>query len=280
MNRQTALITGASSGIGLELARVFARHGHSLILTARESGELTRIALEMEQEFNVPVHSIARDLEDADAADDIAGELASQGTPVHFLVNNAGLGFLGPFWSSPLEQDLSMLRVNIGATVRLTKLFLPDMVRRGFGRILNTASIASFEPGPNLAVYHATKAFVLSLSEALATELELTGVTVTALCPGPTDTDFFPKAGMTETRAFQQAQVMSPQEVAQIGYDSMMRGERVVVAGVVNKLMVFSRHLVPESTQAKKNEKLYEKVPVRKQKRVPGEIRAKAELKV
>jgi short-subunit dehydrogenase len=279
MNTKTALITGASSGIGLELARVFARHNHPLVLTSRDAGELLRIASEMKQEFNVPVHTIARDLEDPDAADDIASELAREGVPVHILVNNAGVGFLGPFWNSPLENDLSMLRVNIGAMVRLTKNFLPDMIRRGSGRILNTASVASFEPGPNLAVYHATKAFVLSLSEALATELEVTGITVTALCPGPTDTDFFPKAGMTDTRAFQQAQVMPPQEVAQKGYDAMMRGERVIVTGVTNKLSVFSRHLLPESAQARKNSRMYEKVPYGKQRRVPGEIKARAELK-
>jgi short-subunit dehydrogenase len=278
MNRETALITGASSGIGLELARVFARHGHPLVLTARDAGELLRIAAELKAEFEVPVYSIARDLEDPSSPDDIASELAREGMPVHILVNNAGLGYLGPFWNSPLEHDLSMLRVNIGAAVRLTKIFVPDMVRRGSGRVLNTASIASFEPGPNLAVYHATKAFVLSFSEALATELEITGVTVTALCPGPTDTDFFPKAGMTETRAFQEAQVMPPQEVARKGYEAVMRGERVLVTGTVNKLMVFSRHLMSESAQAKKNERMYEKVPFKKQKRVPGEVKARAEL--
>jgi short-subunit dehydrogenase len=280
MNKETVLITGASSGIGLELARVFARHHHPLILTARDAGELLRIASELKQEFGVPVYTIARDLEDSSSPDDIATELAREGLPVQILVNNAGLGYLGAFWNSPIEQDLSMLRVNIGAMVRLTKIFLPDMIRHGSGRILNTASIASFEPGPNLAVYHATKAFVLSLSEALATELEVTGITVTALCPGPTDTDFFPKAGMTETRAFQEAQMMPPQEVARIGYEAAMRGERVVVTGVVNKLMVFSRQLIPEAAQAKKNERMYEKVPFKKQKRVPGEVKARAELKV
>jgi short-subunit dehydrogenase len=275
MNHTNTLITGASSGIGLELARTFAAHGHPLILTARNPAELLRIADELKREYGVSVHTFARDLEQANAAEDIAEELEAQGLPVHILVNNAGLGFMGNFWDIPVEHDLSMLRVNIGAIVRLTKLFLPSMIARGSGRILNTASIASFEPGPTLAVYHATKAFVLSLSEALATELENTGITVTALCPGATDTDFFPKAGMVDTWAFQKGKVMSPREVAELGYKATMTGERVVVAGVVNKLLVFSRHLMPESAQAAMNEKMYEKVAPEEIKRQPGEIRQK-----
>jgi short-subunit dehydrogenase len=278
MNHETTLITGASSGIGLELAHEFAAHGHPLILTARVSQELIHVADELKRTYGVTVHTIARDLEEAGATDDIAAELASQGLQVHILVNNAGLGFRGNFWEIPLENDLSMLRVNIGAMLRLTKLFVPDMLRRGSGRILNTASVASFEPGPTLAVYHATKAFVLSLSEALATELKDSGITVTALCPGPTDTDFFPKADMVDTRAFQQAVVMGPQKVAEIGYEATMRGERVIVAGTVNKLLVFSRHLMPESAQAKMNEKMYERLPLEKQKRVSGEVREKESM--
>jgi short-subunit dehydrogenase len=276
MKHENVLITGASSGIGLELARVFARNGYPLILSAREAPELLAVAADIQREFSVPVYTIGGDLEDAGTPDAIAEELARNGLPVHILVNNAGLGYRGNFQDIPLESDLSMLRVNIGATVRLTKIFLPEMVGRHSGKILNTASVAGFEPGPNLAVYHATKAFVLSLSEALATELEGTGVSVTALCPGPTDTDFFEKADMVDTRAFQKAKVMSPQEVAEIGYKALMAEERVVVAGTVNKLMVFSRHLMPESAQAKKNEKLYEKLPPEDVTRLPGEIREKA----
>ncbi len=278
MNHETTLITGASSGIGLELAHEFASHGHPLILTARVPSELIGIADQLRRTYGVSVHTIGRDLEEAGATEDIAEELASQGLQVHILVNNAGLGFRGKFWEIPLDDDLSMLRVNIGAMLRMTKLFVPDMIRRGSGRILNTASVASFEPGPTLAVYHASKAFVLSLSEALATELEDTGVTVTALCPGPTDTDFFPKADMVDTRAFQQTKVMGPQEVARIGYEATLRGERVIVAGTVNKLLVFSRHLLPESAQAKKNEKMYERLPAEKQKRVSGEVRQKESM--
>jgi short-subunit dehydrogenase len=153
------------------------------------------------------------------------------------------------------------------------------MLNRAQGIILNTASIASFEPGPMLAVYHATKAFVLSWSEAIATELEGTGVTVTALCPGATDTDFFPKADMTETAAFQKGKVMPPQEVARIGHEAAMKGERVVVAGGLNKAMIASRRLMGESVQAKKNRKMYTDVDPKDHKRESGEVREEAAAK-
>jgi hypothetical protein len=152
-----------------------------------------------------------------------------------------------------------MMRLNMEATLRLTKLFLPPMLERKRGRILNNASVGGFEPGPMLAVYHATKAFVLSLTEALTVELENTGVTATALCPGPTDTDFFPKADMMATRAFQQA--MAPQDVAKAGYEALMKGDPLVVPGAMNKAMVFSRRFFTEHTQAKMTSKLMEELP-------------------
>jgi len=172
-----------------------------------------------------------------------------------------------------------MIRLNVEAVVRLTRLFLPPMLERRHGRILNTDSVAGFEPGPNLAVHHATKAFVLSLSESLATELEGTGVTLTAMCPGPTDTDFFPKAGMVDTPAFQRANVMRPQPVAEAPYAALMKGERVVVPGSLNKVLVASRPILPEPAQAKMNEKLYTATPPRQRKREPGEVAAKEEAK-
>jgi len=155
-------------------------------------------------------------------------------------------------------------------------LFLPQMIRRNQGRIMNTASIAGFEPGPLLAVYHASKAFVLSFTEALATELENTDISVTALCPGPTDTDFFPKAGMLETKAFQKAHVMAPQEVAELAYKGLMRGDRTVVAGGSNKALVFARRFMTEGAQAKMNKKFYEKVKPAKRKRHRGDFERKA----
>src|SRR5690606_26955724 len=190
---ETTLITGASSGIGYHLAREFAKHGHPLIVVAPVLAEVERVATEIQREFKVGVQPLAKDLSQEHAADELFAALSGSGTRVDILVNNAGLGQRGKFWENPPERDITMIRLNIEAVVRLTRLFLPPMLQRGSGRILNTASIAGFEPGPNLAVYHASKAFVLSLSEALATELDGTGVTMTALCPGPTDTDFFEK---------------------------------------------------------------------------------------
>ena len=276
-NSGTTLITGASSGIGLELARQFAKHGHKLILTARMQDELERIAAELSKEHHVDVGVIAKDLEQPNAAEEIFAAVQAAGTPVDILVNNAGFGQRGRFVDIPLERDIAMIRVNIEAVVRLTKLFLPEMLRRKAGRILNTASIAGFEPGPLLATYHATKAFVLSMSESLATELENTGVTVTALCPGPTDTDFFPKANMLETRAFQKASVMAPQDVAALGYDALMRGDRVYVPGAMNKTLVFSRRIMTEHAQSKMNQKFYEEVEPEDRKRHRGEFEEKAE---
>src|SRR5436305_7059754 len=172
MNKERVLVTGASSGIGLELARQFAMHGHSLILTARHGTELEQVARELQGAHGTEVKTIAQDLEKPGACDYIAYEAAENGEPIGILVNNAGLGQRGKFLEYPLERDLAMLRVNIETVVRLTKAIAPGMLKRRRGRILNTASVAGFEPGPLLAVYHATKAFVLSFTEALGVELE------------------------------------------------------------------------------------------------------------
>jgi len=274
MKKGTALITGASSGIGLELAREFARNGHALIITATDVVELRAISDELSHAHGVKVDFIAQDLKTPAATEEIFNR-ATQLGGVDILVNNAGFGQKGHFWEIPLERDLGMLRVNVEALLRLTKLFLPGMLERGRGRILNTASIAGFEPGPSLAVYHATKAFVLSLSESLATELQDTGVTLTALCPGATDTDFFEKADMVNTRIFQKGSVMAPQDVAKAAYKALMNGDRVVITGGVNKAIVYSRHLMPESAQAKVNEKLYTDVAPKNVKRQPGDVARK-----
>lgn len=279
MHPETVLITGASSGIGRELAREFARNGHSLILTARNEDELRTLAAELTGEHDISVGVIGADLEDPQSPEKIFEAVRNEGVEIDILVNNAGVGFRGNFWEIPLEDHLSVVHINIEAVIRLTRLFLPEMVSRNRGRIVNTASIAGFEPGPLLAVYHASKAFVLSLSEALATELEATKVTVTAICPGPTDTEFFPKAGMVDTRAFQTAKVMAPQEVAAIGYRGVMRGDRTVVAGGSNKALVFARRFLTEGGQARMNKKFYEETKAKSRKRQPGDIKRKAEEK-
>jgi uncharacterized protein len=279
MKKEMTLITGASSGIGLELARQFAAHGHPLILTAPVERELQHIARELEQMHGITVHAIAQDLTLADAPDSIFNAATEITANVDILVNNAGLGQRAAFWDYPFQRDHEMIRLNVEALVALTKLFLPPMRRRRHGRIMNTASIAGFEPGPLLAVYHATKAFVLSFSEALAEELEDSGVTVTALCPGATDTDFFPKANMVQTKAFQKNKVMSPQDVAEKGYEAVMKGERIVVPGALNKAMVFSRRFMSIPAQAKVNKKFYEDAPPEKRKRHRGDIQSAAQRK-
>jgi short-subunit dehydrogenase len=276
MNSATTLITGSSSGIGLHLAHEFAAHGHPLVLVAPVESELRVVAAELSSKHGIEARVIAKDLEQPDAAQEIFDELNRDGVAIDILVNNAGHGFRGRFWEIPIERDVSMIRLNIEAVLRLTKLFLPPMVQRSRGRILNTASIAGFEPGPMLAVYHASKAFVLSWSEALATELEDTVITVTALCPGATDTDFFPKADMLGTRAFQGQNIMAPQEVAKAGYEALMKGELFVVPGGMNKVFVASRRLLPEGAQAKLNQKLYEEVPAEKQTRHRGDLETAA----
>lgn len=276
MNTDTALITGSSSGIGLHLAHEFAAHGHPLVLVAPVESELQALSAELSSKHGIDVRVIAKDLELPEAAQEIFEQLEAEDTEIEILVNNAGHGFRGKSWEIPIERDISMIRLNIEAVLRLTKLFLQPMIERGHGRILNTASIAGFEPGPLLAVYHASKAFVLSWSEALATELEETAITVTALCPGATDTDFFPKADMIATRAFQGQNLMAPQDVAKTGYAALMEGELFVVPGGMNKALVAARRLLSEGAQAKLNQKFYEEVPRKKQKRRRGEVEAAA----
>jgi short-subunit dehydrogenase len=274
-----ALVTGASSGIGLHLARELARNGHDLLLVAPVEAEVQEVADVLGKQFGVRAEGMGVDLTTEDGLRAVTGARGGDGQGIEILVNNAGLGQRARFWEYPLERDLTMLRLNIEAVVRLTKAFLPTFLSRGSGRILNVASIAGFEPGPNLAVYHATKAFVLSFSEALATEVDGSGVTVTTLCPGPTDTDFFEKADMENVKGVQKGSVMAPQEVAEKGYAAMMAGERVLVTGAVNKAMVFARHLMPESAQAKKNEKMYEDVVPESRKHRRGDEELDAERK-
>src|SRR5438552_4762203 len=270
---ETALITGSSSGIGFHLAMEFARRRQALVLIAPVASELQKIASELKTVGALFVRTIAKDLEKPEAPQEIFDELSSDRIYIDILVNNAGFGHRGKFWEIPIEHEISMLRLNIEAVLRLTKLFLPLMLQRRKGRVLNVASVAGFEPGPLFAVYHASKAFVLSLSEALATELQGTGVTATALCPGPTDTDLFERSGTLSARMFQKVNLMAPQDVAKAGYEGVIAGDRVVVPGVANKIIVFSRRLLPEAAMAKMNEKLYADTSDRTRKRGDGEVK-------
>ncbi len=272
MKKSLALVTGCTSGIGLHLAREFAAHGHDLVLVAPVEQELEELAIEFGATYGTRCHVIAKDLEKETSADEIHDYLRGKDLEVDILVNNAGHGFRGKFWASEIGTDMSMVNLNISAVLRLTKHILPTMVTRGSGFILNTASVAGFEPGPLLAVYHATKAFILSWSEALAVEVRDCGVTVTALCPGATDTDFFIKAGMQDVFVYQKGYVMAPQNVAKAGYEGLMRGDLFIVPGAPNKLLVAARRVLTDETQARINRKQYERVPKGEAKRHRGEF--------
>lgn len=239
---QTALITGASSGIGLSLAKIFAREGYSLVLVARNESKLKQLA----GELKVSVTVIPKDLSLPNSPQEIYDELISKSVSVDVLVNNAGFGTYGPFAETPLTEGLDMLKVNINALTYLTRLFLPGMIKKHNGRILNVASTAAFQPGPLMAGYYASKAYVVSLSEALAFELKGTGVTVTALCPGPTRTEFQARANMKESKLFT-GSIMDADTVAEIGYRGLMQDKRVVIPGFNNQFMAFLSKVSPNN---------------------------------
>jgi len=232
----TALITGASSGIGLELARLFARDGYHLVLTARNQSRMETLAQELRQARPIDITIIPADLAQPGTPAAIASRLQALGIQVDVLVNNAGTQVYAPFAEADGRQLSEMLQVNVSALMELTHLLLPGMLQRRRGKILNLGSTGSFAPGPMNAVYCASKAFVLSFSEAIAAELDGSGVSVTALCPGATHTDFARRHGIEDIRLFQNA--MPADQVAAIGYRALQRGQRVVVSGATNQLQV------------------------------------------
>jgi short-subunit dehydrogenase len=241
---RTALITGASSGIGLELAREFAAHGHDLVLVARSASRLEDIAAELKRAHAVDARVLVKDLSLPTAAEDVHREVTGAGLVVEVLVNNAGFGVYGRFVETEWERELEMLRLNVVALTDLTKRFARDMIARRRGRVLNVASTAAFQPGPHMAVYYASKAYVLSFSEALADELRGTGVTVTTLCPGPTRSGFQAVASMHRARMLRLS-MMDAASVARIGYRAVMAGRPTVIAGWLNRLVAFSVRLAP-----------------------------------
>jgi short-subunit dehydrogenase len=244
MPSPTVLITGASVGIGYELAKLFARDQYNLVLVARDQERLTAVANELSQQHGINARILPADFSVPNASEAIVRTLAQENVVVDVLVNNAGFGQRGSFHANPHGNELSMIQVNIAALVHLTKLILPGMVERKKGRIMNVASTAAFQPGPNMAVYYATKAFVLSFSEALNEELKGTGVSVTALCPGPTRTEFQERAGISNT-IMQGFAAMEAAPVASIGYRGMLRGKRVVIPGLLNRVGVFFAKILP-----------------------------------
>ncbi len=242
-----ALVTGASAGIGWHLAEIFARGGHDLVLVARRREKLQELAKTLSTEHGRRVHVCTADLAQPGAAQHIYDDLQQEGLHIDYLVNNAGLGSNGPFIDLDPQRELDMVQVNISALVHLTRLLLPAMVQNKAGRVMNIASTAGFQPGPYMATYYATKAFVISFSEALAHEVADSGVTVTAHCPGATATEFAAAAGNDATKLFQNGQVASAQDVAEDAYRAMMAGERVAVHGLLNRIGAFSVRLSPRS---------------------------------
>jgi len=241
----SALITGASSGIGLDLARLFARDRHDVVLVARSEGKLRQLADELKREHGIAAEVVVADLSQPNAARDVWSTVVEKGIAIDTLVNNAGYGLTGPFIENDVKTELDMIQVNVVALTELTKLVLPSMVARKSGRILNLASTAGFQAGPLMAVYYATKAYVLSFSEAIADELRNSGVTVTTLCPGPTDTGFANVSKMTQSRLFTMSRPMTSEDVARIGYEAMKKGKGLVITGMRNKLLVQSNRVTP-----------------------------------
>ncbi|NOT56239.1 MAG: SDR family oxidoreductase [Deltaproteobacteria bacterium] len=245
----TALITGASTGIGYALSRCFAADHHNLVLVARQEQRLHQVADELHREFGVTAKALVADLSRPDAPQMILDTVRKESLHVEYLVNNAGIGLGGKFAETDIMVELGMMQINMTALVHLTKLFLPDMVARRSGRIMNVSSTAAFQPGPLMAVYFATKSFVLSFSEAIANELGGTGVTVTALCPGPTESEFQKRAHIENTRLVKGKLMglMTSEAVAKIGYAGFMSGKRLVIPGLLNKIGVQSTRMAPRA---------------------------------
>lgn len=255
--RRAALVTGASGGIGAELARLFARDGWDVVLVARSREGLEKVGRELAQAYGITYHAVPADLSDPAAPQMIFDAVRALGVEVDALVNNAGFGLAGPFVDvgrdapTELGRELEMLQVNVVALTHLAKLFLPGMVSRKRGYVMNVSSTAAFQPGPLMAVYYASKAYVLSFSEALSVELAGTGVTVTALCPGATRTEFQAVANMENSRLFRAGHVMTAADVAEIGYNGMRAGKSAVVPGAANKVMAAGTRLIPRRVAAR-----------------------------
>lgn len=242
---KTALITGATGGIGRAFAHLLAEKGMHLVLSAGHEGALATLGRELKALHGVEVTCLTQDLSVPGAAQALFDASAALNLEIDMLINNAGFGDFGRFATSDLWRQSEMIQVNIAAMMALCHVFMRPMIARGYGRILNTASLAAFQPGPLMAVYYASKAFVLSFSEALAVELRGSGVTVTALCPGPTRTGFEARASLTSSRLFKRLVVASPDRVAAYGYRRMMKGCAIAIPGVQNRVVASLTKLSP-----------------------------------
>jgi len=246
--RRTALITGASSGFGVQFVRRFAADGCDVVLVARRGAVMEELAAEMEERYGITTVVFPKDLSEPSAAADVMANLEERGIHVDALVNNAGFSTYGPLAETDLDATMEMLRVNMLTLTELTRRCLPGMIERGWGRVLNLGSVGSFGPAPMTAAYAATKAYVLSLSLALREELKGTGVTVTALCPGPTDTGFQARAEMAESALIAGKDLPGSVEVADAGYEAMKRGRPYLVTGASSRMFAFGSRFLPRTT--------------------------------
>ena len=256
-NNKYALITGGTAGIGYELAKLFAADGYNLVLVARTQDDLHQRSQEFSREFGVHIVPIAKDLFHPEAPFELYQEVKARNIDIDVLVNDAGQGQYGLFVEGDIRRYLDLIQLNVSALTVLTHLFLKDMVARNEGKILQLASIASELPGPWQAVYHATKAYVLHLTEALIQEVKDTNVTLTSLQPGATDTDFFNKADMQESKILDSG-LSDPSKVAKDGYEALMKGDDKIVSGFKNKAMVASSNVIPDTMVAAQMDKMQE----------------------
>ena len=246
MNK-TALITGASGGIGLELAKIHASKGDHLVLIARSKDKLDAIKKELEATYQVKVYTIAKDLGLDAAAQEVYDETQGQKIKIDYLINNAGFGDYGMFCETDWNKEAQMIRLNIATLTHFTKLYAKEMVRQGAGKIMNVASTAAFQPGPGMAVYFATKAYVLHFSEAINYELREKGVSVTALCPGATESGFWTAAAAEESKLVKGRKLPSSRDVAEYGYKAMMKGKAVAIHGLLNYILANSVRFTPRA---------------------------------
>jgi uncharacterized protein len=258
MNK-TALITGASSGIGLELAKVHAAKGDNLVLVARNQAKLDELKKELEKAHSIKVFIIAKDLSQSNAALDVYNEVKQQNIQIDYLINNAGFGNFGMFVNNEWIKEEQMINLNITTLTHFSHLFLKDMVARKSGRIMNVASTAAFQSGPTMAVYYATKAYVLSFSEAIDNEVREHGVSVTALCPGATASGFQDAAAMQESKLVKGKKLPTSKEVAEYGYKAMMKGKTVAIHGTMNWILANSVRFMPRSIVVKVTRKIQDK---------------------
>ncbi len=258
MNK-TALITGASNGIGFELAKIHASKGGNLVLVARNKSKLDQLKSELEKQYKISVYTIGKDLSAADSAQEVYNETTKQKIQIDYLINNAGFGVFGMFYETDWKKELEMINLNITTLTQFTKLYLPEMVKRKSGKIMNVASTAAFQSGPTMAVYYATKAYVLSFSEAIDNEVCDKGITVTTLCPGATESGFKAAASMEESKLFKDKKIPTSKEVAEYGYAAMMKGKTVAIHGLMNAILANSVRFTPRALVVKLTRRIQDK---------------------